>query len=968
MKSWKKPTNELINKALQSTKKMTARKYFFSRLENPLWLKPLVKRGRFQSPPKGQRFDDGTIQFPYWPEIQYLKNVCREATDEVIGLLLKLPEVDNPIVYDGILDIALQLPGKQSAKLKPKILEYARIDHQLWAHKYTRLLAHWTRHNQTSAALELSEILVDFAPDPQSEDKQKRRKKDPMDTNTLLESSPQMKPSDYREIMLKRIRPLAEDKPYKVACILIDATANMIRLRRHQVDLDKEEDVSQSWCPCLHGSDRDYGSSEEILAHTLTFACEKVFEKLPDAVEALDKVLRKQHWKIFKRLRHHLYAQYPNQQTKPWILELILTPEYYNRWKHSYEFQLMIRHACEHFGETLLTKKERALVFDAILAGPSKANYQEWVMGWLGQEFTEEGFQQHLRYCHRMQFTPFAPVLFGKYETYYLQELEPEVPYRIFDEDYLPSKVEVSEISVSKHSPRSSEDLANLTDEALLIYINQWENEDKLYEDDRFIEINIEALANVFQTVFKESIIPDANRLGFWMENSEKIERPIYVRAMMNEMEAHVKAKNFYQLNEWLTFSESILSHPDQKHEGDYRQGDKSRVNPNWSYARRAVGDFIGTCLEKDVDVPFYAREQLAELLETLSTQFDRRLDHNVTSNDPLTEGINSTRGRALENLIKFGVWLRRGDSACEVPEVTEILEKRFAPEAECPLTLPEYAILGKNYPSICGLNETWTVKHKSGFFPQEDLPAWLAAFSSFVLCNRSIESIFNILREDFNFALQHLADFKNRDRGGHEPIDVLGQRLFTYYLSDMYPLKGEESLLGRFYQLTNNDREHWANLFNDIGHRLWNTGKHLNQGMKNRVKEFFEWRFKQEEPTELQHFTFWLEAECLDTEWRLDAYAKILDVCKVEGASIRLETLCKVLPVYTAKVVECFVKLTDGIGDDNIYIQTKEAKTILKAGLESTDENVCQNAKHALDNLLREGRFDLLDLEDSKA
>ena len=240
--------------------------------------------------------------------------------------------------------------------------------------------------------------------------------------------------------------------------------------------------------------------------------------------------------------------------------------------------------------------------------------------------------------------------------------------------------------------------------------------------------------------------------------------------------------------------------------------------------------------------------------------------------------------------------------------------------------------------------------------------------FSSFVLCNGSIESIFNILREDFNFALQHLADFKNRDRGGHEPIDVLGQRLFTYYLSDMYPLKGEESLLGRFYQQTDKKREHWANLFNDIGHRLWNTGEHLDQGMKDRVKDYFEWRFEIKEPTELRYFTSWLEAECLDTKWRLDAYSKILDVCKVEGASIRLETLCKMLPVYTAKVVECFVKLTDGIGDDNIYIQTKEAKTILKAGLESTDENVCQNAKHALDNLLRENRFDFLDLEDSKA
>ena len=90
MKSWKKPTNELVDKALQSTKKVTVRKYFFSRLENPLWLQPLAERGCFKYPPKAQRFDDGTIQFPYWPEIQYLKNVCREAPHEVINLVMEL--------------------------------------------------------------------------------------------------------------------------------------------------------------------------------------------------------------------------------------------------------------------------------------------------------------------------------------------------------------------------------------------------------------------------------------------------------------------------------------------------------------------------------------------------------------------------------------------------------------------------------------------------------------------------------------------------------------------------------------------------------------------------------------------------------------------------------------------------------------------------------------------------------------
>ena len=44
---------------------------------------------------------------------------------------------------------------------------------------------------------------------------------------------------------------------------------------------------------------------------------------------------------------------------------------------------------------------------------------------------------------------------------------------------------------------------------------------------------------------------------------------------------------------------------------------------------------------------------------------------------------------------------------------------------------------------------------------------------------------------------------------------------------------------------------------------------------------------------------------------------------------------------------------------------RTEEAKTILKRGLESSHESVRQNAECARENLLRESRFDLLDLDD---
>ena len=927
------------------------------------WLFHLDKRGYLANPPNAEPTGEGGINYPFWWPIHYLAKIAKQAPDEVIEIVLKLNNVDNPTVYQEILNIALALHGERSTKLKPKILESLKLEHRVWAYHYAALLAHWTKEDQAAAALELSKILVSFAPDPKSRTKQKRRKENPpnlgMVWETSLEPSPRIGSWEYGEIMSKSIRPLAERQPCEVAHLLIDATADMICLRTHQGDLAKKIDFSDAWCERLYDAESDHAAPENALIYTLTFACEKVYANSPDAVVALDTALRNQQWKIFIRLRQHLYAQYPSEQTKPWILELILAHEDYHRWEHRYEFQLMIQSACEHFGTVLLTAEERKHIFDCILNGPSKDG------------FTEEEFGQHQLRFHRKQLKPFAPVLFGEYKTYF-QQLETEATGQISDDDYPPIKTRGGH--VFSRSPRSPDDLSKLTDEELLTFINEWEGEKPIYEGNNLIEFNIEGLAAAFNTVFTEQIIPDSKRLKFWMENRISIERPIYVRMMINGMQTDVKKKHFDRLNDWLAFSEWILSHPDQELDEDYRlgtQGDESRENPNWYNSRRAVGDFIEVCLKEDVDVPITARRQLSTLLEMLCTQFDSWLDrdkrHLLNQNDLITEGINNTRSRALEALIQFGFWLRRHDSESEVPEVTMILERRFSSETGHPLTLPEYAILGRDYRMIYYLNKAWATEHKSDFFTQRESPAWLAAFNSFMRYNSPFKAIFEILRDDFDFALQHLEDFKKQDFAEGNLTETLGDHLFHYYIWDMYPLKGENSLLERFYQATDRDRKQWVTLFNNVGDSLRNTGEHLDESLKGRIIDFFDWRYEVQEPTELQQFAFWLKAKCLDAEWRLDEYSKILDVCNAEDVpiSIQLEALCEMLPDHTAKVVECFAKLTDGRGDDNIYIRTEETKTILKAGLGSADQDVRQNAERARENLLRLGRFDLLDLND---
>ena len=928
------------------------------------WLPYLEKRGYFAHPPNVQLIDDDSVIFPFWWPIHYLAKISNQAPDEVIELVENLPSVNNPLVYDDILEIALQLHGDQSAKLKSKILESVSIEYQSRTHKYAGLLAHWVKENQISAALELSRILVAFVPDPQSKEKHKRRKENPMDLGTTLYPSPRIKNSwEYSRIMTNGVYPLAESEPYEVAYLLIYAVSNMFRLRIHQGSLDSEQDFSDIWFARLHRTDKEYDDLDKTLVHALTFACEKVFEKSQEAIADLDKLLRKQQWNVFKRLRQHLYAQYPSEKTKLWIRELILGHEDYHQWQHRHEFQQMIRAACDHFKEELLTREERTRIFDAILNGPSKEDFRDI----MDERFTEELFLKHQHCFYRRQFAPFAPVLFEEYKTHF-QELEREADDPISDDEYAPFGVQSG--WVSHRSPRSSEDLANLTNEDLLAYINGWEKENEFSESEPFVKVNIEALANTFQTFFRESIIPDANRLRFLIDNRELIERPIYVRMMINAMQAHVKSRNFDKLNEWLVFSEWVLTHPDPDHEGDHRGSEESRENPDWSSTQRAVSDFISTCLKKDVEVPIAVRGQLGRLLERLCTQFDWRLDKNIpvilNRYNPLTEGINNTRSRALQELVNFGFWLRRHDSECEVPGLATILEKRFTQENGVPrLTLPEYAILGASYPQIVNLNKTWAIKHKSDFFPQNAFPEWVAAFESLVGYSGPSATTFNILREDFNFALRHLSDFKNRNPFGKEPIDILGDHLFTYYLWDLYPLRGDESLLERYYQQPNNDQKHWAKLFQDIGHRLSNSGKDLDHNLKERIRKFFEWRLEEKKSTELKHFTFWLQAECLDVEWRLNVYSKVLDICEVEDWGFHFKTLCEMLPNHTAKVVECFFKLTERSKKDNFYIQAEEAKAILKMGRESSDGNVRHMAKRSLDNLLKSGTFVLPDLDD---
>ena len=480
-------------------------------------------------------------------------------------------------------------------------------------------------------------------------------------------------------------------------------------------------------------------------------------------------------------------------------------------------------------------------------------------------------------------------------------------------------------------------------------------------ENVAFIEVNIDGLADAFGVIFREHIVPDNNRFRFWLESLDKIERTIYVRTIVTVLEECVKEGNLSRLDDSFSVCEFVLSHPDDDPREGFRGKDWSRGSSHWHNARRAVGDYVGTCVGVESALPLSVRERLATLLEMLCLQSDWGLDNNepviLNRDEPHAEAINNTRSIALGSLIQFGLWLRNHDPEADVSFVTSTLEKRFGASAEFPLTVPEYSTLGNNYGNMLHLDPEWTKQHEIDIFPQTNPGGWAGAFGALLLFTRCHNRVFETLRGQFRFAIENLSLLEKGTVIRHSAAGKLAEDLFVYYLWGLYPLEGDESLLEYFYEQTASSPVHHKELFGQVGRMLLQSDS-LGQDLRDKFVAFFELRLAKGTPQAFEGFWFWLEAECMELDWRLDAFLKVLDISQPSGIELysSVKTLRQLLPEYPDQVVACFAKIVDGIEDNVHELQMEPAKEILQAGLGSGEPNIVSISRGAEENLLRRG------------
>ena len=821
-----------------------------------------------------------------------------------------------------------------------------------------------------------------FQPDPQREEKLVKHKIDSNDIYTILNPVPKFDQWEYIEILNEGIRPLAVTSPFETAAMLTDAVNKMIRLKKHEPYKEKEEnkgqDISEIWCARVNESSGNHLDPKEVLVHTLTYSCEQIFAKYPNDSKRhkkLDEMLRRPGWHVFARIRLYLYAK-NLENCKERVREEILHYENYSEEEYTVEFAEMVRKATEHFGKDFLIIEEMSEIFGKILSGPNKQKYKQS----LGGNYTDDLYLKRQQQFQRKQFWPFELILFGEYKKTFTALTTDDATIPTL-ENYASYKREGTWTGGNK-SPISKRELTNKTDSEIINYLNIW---DDSHTDSKewWIVINRTGLGFIFSEVIKN----DIERFSKWKDEWKQIKRPIFCRYALNAATKLLKKGNLEHLDGWFALCKSIILNENPEAIDRKNLSEESDENNDWENARRAVVNFVKICVNEEVDISLVWRDHIHLLLENLCIGYDSRLDENdyrtFGENDYRTTAINTTRALALEAMIDYAFWVKRQDEKVkdisnDLPEIQRILEFRVIKD-QPQLTLPERSLLCADFTKIYNLDSNWTLNNKRHLFPheQDTYIKWQVGFSEYLHWNDPYIELYDILKEDFIYALKNIQKLSEADDSHRDVVEDLGIHIILYYVMGKFELTGDGSLIEIYY--TKTEPKQWLAMINRVG-RLLEKNAAIKDSYLERFINFFEHRLsvvsklitknpqrKDMYSKEFQEFEWWLRAEVLDADWRLEKLSQVLDITSgAENTVIMIESLKKLLHDNIPKVVMCFKKVTDQFSKKrNGHVRKDDAKPILVTGLNHSDESVRKLAKQAQENLLNAGLTDFLNLDD---
>ncbi len=923
--------------------------YFFEKLNKPNWLTLLRDDGFFKTPPPPIEHPDGGTSYPFWPQGLYLKKMAAipEKQSEILEICLDV-ETENTRARSDLLEIALILPVDMSVQIVKSIKE---IDYFLSPEKYGKLIKYFAQSGKISEAVTLANKVLAIQPDlrPAPEYGGHKIPHDP---------TPIIRDYDYEEILEKDFPDFVDAAGLDAIKVLLDQYENYIRHSNTERESGSKDDYSEIWRPAIedHSQNHKFGI-RDILVTGIRKSCERFLNKHPGQMGSLLTELESRDLFTFKRLELHLLRLFPAGSEKK-IKELLMNEEEFGkkqRLTHEY-FLLAETHA------SLLSMGQRKTLWSWIEKG-GEVDMDIYIARCKenGVEPSDEQiakYKKSWQMYHLLPFKDIDPAWSKYFEELVVVVGEPEFPsFRSWS----------GGASWGYKSSISNEQFNKMKPGEIIELLKKWEpptGGDPL-------EASREGTSRALATRITNNPAKWSGSLSSFKDLD-----PTYVRSVFSGHRDALRRKKLFDWKPLLDLCAVILTKPvevkERKPSGFYAD------DPDWNWSRNAIAELVieGVDIE-DGKIPLELKDKVWKIIETLTHDPHPTPEEEAkqleSDRDPLTVAVNSTRGDAIQAVIRYGIWLKKsvpGDErknwslAKNAPEVLKVLNDHLDITIEPSLGIR--ALYGERLGNLCWLDIGWVKANIQKIFPEEQ-KFFDAAWEAFITFNPAYNDFIPMLLAQYQRAVDEIGRHTDGKHHLHNPEQNLAQHLTLFYCRGKLPL--DKDILKDFYERA--PLELKAEVIDFIGR----SAKELEMSddvrgkfvalAENRLAAIKASKTPHVDVQEFKDFSWWVYSEKFDDKWSLDLLIEVLKLgCDIEGDHLiveRYQSLAPKLPLEVITSTELMVE-NDKKGW-GVPTWGDELSNVIKLVLDSKNNSAITKAQEFIHRLVAKGHPQYKDL-----
>lgn len=896
---------------------------FFNRNQNPRWLKLLQKKGFFNYPPDSGR----------WPQAGYLARMAatdRRTAEYVREIIFKLPNIDNHVVRAELLEGVQAMPAVTAAKLIEKIELWAKETTGFSSEQIAALIPMLAAGSEQQAALRIARAVLEITPAP-------------ADEVGLLGRMPRTRPDfwNYEQILIRYFSALVQATGLEALRLLCTLQSDAIRFTLREPEKSAPSDVSHVWRPTVEGSGRDQiPEIKSLLArHVIATASAIVRSKqatLEEVVATLEA--NRPRWRIFDRIVLYLLSQSDASAANLLAAERLTARDLFDAAE------------CVHEYVALLRQRFRSL----------RAEQQQEILGWIDAGPLPEHLENVKRNIPQFTGKPVTDedlVRFTKtWRRDWLQRFADQLPTeKLSDRDALIEELGANERPdlgsyrmevIGSQSPISLDDLREKSVADQIKYLRDWKP-----AGDQFLGPSRSGLGELLAKLVvehPESYATEAERFS-------EVD-PTYQRFLLNGLrEAVEKGRGF----DWLPVLRLCPHILNQPIEIPDRKALPLDEDQDRTWCRNAIATLLETALrQKQLPIPVELKGELWNVLEALSNDPNPTAEHEAqyggSNMDPSHLALNSTRGQAIAAVILYARWMCRlivkeGQvwSFELVPEARKVLEAHLDESFDPSLAVR--SVYGRMLVLLFQIDAQWLREKAETIFPSDKAKQsyWEAAWTSYLAFSQVYVDVFELLRPQYQLAVDRLAAPVVLPRLPIDPKQRLAEHLMSLYWSAKIQADGSDLTWDSFWSNAPAESREHAIWF--LGRSLYDAKENLAPELLARLQALWESRVSAAraatEPAdhvrEIVQFGWWFCSGKFPEEWTLEQLESALTLAgHVTPDHFVLEALAGVAGRDPVHAVRCLEKMIDETDRLQLRVHEKEMRQILveakKAGGEA--------------------------------